>query len=125
MDGSLSEAGVRLVEASTFLNLTTAGRAVSRRGNPPGCGPGRIVTSNRDHRQGFAGRSRLEIHGALRSKPLLKELLAAQPEISCRDQVEWASRIPMADDITAEADSRRAYRRSAGHRLAADDVDPA
>ena len=60
---SLSQRGVRLVEASAFLNLTlpvvryrVAG--ISR----DALGPGGRAQS--DHRQGFAGRGRLEVPGA-------------------------------------------------------------
>jgi trans-AT polyketide synthase/acyltransferase/oxidoreductase domain-containing protein len=93
--------GVRLVEASAFLNLTlpvVRYRVAGIRRD----GSGRILASNRI----IAKVSRVEVASKFMApapEPLLRELLAAG-QISA-DQAEWASRIPMADDITAEADS--------------------
>jgi trans-AT polyketide synthase, acyltransferase and oxidoreductase domains len=92
---------VRLVEASAFLNLTLPvvryrvmglWREVA----------GRIVAPNRI----IAKVSRVEVASKFMSPPpdrYLRELVAAR-EIT-PEQAEWAARIPMAEDITAEADS--------------------
>jgi trans-AT polyketide synthase/acyltransferase/oxidoreductase domain-containing protein len=92
---------VRLVEASAFLNLTlpvvrfrVAG--IHRDGS------GHVVAPNRV----IAKVSRFEVASKFMGPPpdrLLKELVAAG-DIDAL-QAEWAARIPMADDITAEADS--------------------
>jgi len=92
---------VRLVEASAFLNLTlpvvryrVAG--IYRDGS------GRIVAPNRV----IAKISRFEVASKFMAPPpdrFVSELVAAG-EITA-EQAEWASRIPMAEDITAEADS--------------------
>jgi len=93
--------GVRLVEASAFMNLTlpiVRYRVAGIRRD----GSGRIVTSNRI----IAKVSRVEVASKFMApapEPLLRQLLAAG-QISV-EQVEWASRVPMADDVTAEADS--------------------
>jgi PfaD family protein len=92
---------VRLVEASAFLNLTlpvVRYRAMGIRRE----GSGRIVAPNRI----IAKVSRVEVASKFMAPPpdrFLRELVAAgdiTPE-----QAGWASRIPMAEDITAEADS--------------------
>ena len=55
--------GVRLVEASAFLEPDAAGGPLSRGGHPPRrLGPDRRAQS--DHRQGLAGRGRVQVHGA-------------------------------------------------------------
>jgi PfaD family protein len=92
---------VRLVEASAFLNLTlpivryrVAG--IYRDGS------GRIVPPNRV----IAKVSRFEVASKFMAPPperFLNELVAGG-ELSA-PQAEWAARIPMAEDITAEADS--------------------
>jgi PfaD family protein len=92
---------VRLVEASAFLNLTLP---VVRYRVAGMCrdGSGRIVAANRI----IAKVSRVEVASkfvAPPPEPLLRELLAAGQ--IAPEQAEWAARIPMADDITAEADS--------------------
>jgi PfaD family protein len=93
--------GVRLVEASAFLNLTlpvVRYRVAGLRRDQAG----RIVARNRI----IAKVSRVEVASKFLAPPparFLRELLASggiTPE-----QAEWAARIPMAEDITAEADS--------------------
>lgn len=93
--------GVRLVEASAFLNLTlpvVRYRVSGIRRDESG----RIVAPNRI----IAKISRVEVASKFMAPPpekFLRELVASgeiRPE-----QAEWASRIPMARDITAEADS--------------------
>jgi PfaD family protein len=92
---------VRLVEASAFLNLTlpvVRYRVSGLRRD----GSGRIVAPNRV----IAKISRVEVASKFMSPPparFLRELVASG-EITL-EQAEWASRIPMAEDITAEADS--------------------
>jgi trans-AT polyketide synthase, acyltransferase and oxidoreductase domains len=93
--------GVTLVEASAFLNLTlpvvryrVAGiaRDVS----------GRVIVPNRI----IAKVSRVEVASKFMAPPpaqFLRELVGSG-HITL-EQAEWASRIPMADDVTAEADS--------------------
>jgi PfaD family protein len=92
---------VRLVEASAFLNLTlpvvrfrVAGLHLD--------GAGRIIAPNRV----IAKVSRVEVASKFLSPPPAKFLgeLVARGEIT-PDQAEWAGRIPMAEDLTAEADS--------------------
>ncbi len=93
--------GVKLVEASAFLNLTlpvvryrVAGLERDR--------TGQVVATNRI----IAKVSRVEVATKFMAPPpapLLRELLTAGAITA--DQAEWASRFPMADDITAEADS--------------------
>ena len=93
--------GVRLVEASAFLNLTlpvVRYRVAGLRRD----GSGRIVAPNRI----IAKVSRVEVASKFMAPPpaqFLRELVATG-EIT-PEQAEWAARIPMADDITAEADS--------------------
>ncbi|MBI3267994.1 MAG: PfaD family polyunsaturated fatty acid/polyketide biosynthesis protein [Planctomycetes bacterium] len=93
--------GVRLVEASAYLDLTlsivryrTAG--IHRDAS------GRIVTPNRV----VAKASRVEVARKFLSPPpdgFLRELVAAGRLTQA--QAELAARVPMADDLTAEADS--------------------
>ena len=93
--------GVRLVEASAFLNLTlpVVHYRVAGLGRDQS---GRIVAANRI----IAKVSRVEVASKFMAPPpapLLRELVttgSVSPE-----QAEWATRVPMADDITAEADS--------------------
>jgi PfaD family protein len=92
---------VRLVEASAFLNLTLPVvryrvSGISRDAN------GGVVALNRI----IAKVSRVEVASKFMAPPqaqFLRELVATG-DISA-EQAEWAVRIPMADDITAEADS--------------------
>jgi PfaD family protein len=92
---------VRLVEASAYLNLTlpvVRYRVMGLRRE----GAGRIVAPNRI----IAKVSRVEVASKFMSPPperYLRDLVAAR-EIT-PEQAEWAARIPMAEDITAEADS--------------------
>jgi PfaD family protein len=92
---------VTLVEASAFLNLTlpvvryrVAG--ISRDAS------GRLIVPNRI----IAKVSRVEVASKFIAPPpsqFLRELVDSGHITS--EQAEWASHIPMADDITAEADS--------------------
>ncbi len=92
---------VRLVEASAFLNLTppvVRYRVMGIRRDESG----RIVAPNRI----IAKVSRVEVASRFMAPPpdrFLRELVAAG-EIT-PEQAELAGRIPMAEDITAEADS--------------------
>jgi trans-AT polyketide synthase, acyltransferase and oxidoreductase domains len=92
---------VRLVEASAFLNLTmpvVRYRVAGLRRE----GSGRIVAPNRI----IAKVSRVEVASKFMAPPpdrFLRELVQSG-EIT-PEQAEWAARIPMAEDITAEADS--------------------
>ncbi len=92
---------VRLVEASAFLNLTlplvryrVAGIRLDK--------SGRVVAPNRI----IAKISRVEVASKFMAPPPAKFLsdLVARGDLTA-DQAEWAGRIPMAEDITAEADS--------------------
>jgi PfaD family protein len=92
---------VRLVEASAFLNLTLPVVRYRVTGIERD-GSGRIIAPNRI----IAKVSRVEVASKFMAPPpagLLRELVAAG-ELT-PDQAEWAARIPMAEDITAEADS--------------------
>ena len=92
---------IRLVEASAFLNLTlplvryrVAGIRIDRSGQIRA--PNRII----------AKISRVEVASKFMAPPpdrFLRELVATGR--SRAEQAEWAGRIPMAEDITAEADS--------------------
>jgi trans-AT polyketide synthase, acyltransferase and oxidoreductase domains len=92
---------IRLVEASAFLNLTlplvryrVAGIRMDSSGQIRA--PNRII----------AKVSRVEVASKFMAPPpdrFLRELVATG-EITA-EQAEWAGRIPMAEDITAEADS--------------------
>jgi PfaD family protein len=92
---------VRLVEASAYLNLTlpvVRYRVAGVRRDASG----RIVAPNRV----IAKVSRVEVASKFMAPPperFLRELVATG-EITSQ-QAEMAARIPMADDITAEADS--------------------
>ena len=92
---------VRLVEASAFLNLTlpavryrVAGLVRDE--------SGRVFSTNRI----IAKVSRVEVASKFMAPPpaqMLREL--AGTGLVTSEQAEWATRIPMAEDITAEADS--------------------
>jgi PfaD family protein len=92
---------VRLVEASAFLNLTlpvVRYRVTGIRRDESG----RIVAPNRI----IAKVSRVEVASKFLAPPpekMLGELVAAG-DIT-REQAEWAARVPIAEDLTAEADS--------------------
>jgi PfaD family protein len=93
--------GVRLVEASAYLDLTLP--VVRYRVHGIHCNArGRIVAPNRI----IAKVSRVEVATKFLAPPPAKFLraLVAAGEIT-PEQAEWAARIPMAEDITAEADS--------------------
>jgi trans-AT polyketide synthase, acyltransferase and oxidoreductase domains len=92
---------VRLVEASAFLNLTVPVVRYRVAGLHRD-GSGRIVAANRI----IAKVSRVEVASKFMAPPPEKYLrdLVHNGEIT-PEQAEWATRIPMADDITAEADS--------------------
>jgi PfaD family protein len=93
--------GVRLVEASAYLNLTLPVVRYRAAGVERDAA-GRIVASNRV----IAKVSRVEVAAKFMAPPPARYLseLAASGAIS-PDQAEWAARLPMADDVTAEADS--------------------
>jgi PfaD family protein len=93
--------GVRLVEASAYLDLTLPVVRYRVFGIHRGA-DGRIVTPNRI----IAKVSRVEVASKFFAPPperLLGELIESG-ELS-RDQAELAAQVPMAQDITAEADS--------------------
>lgn len=93
--------GVRLVEASAYLDLTPAIVRYRVAGFRSGVG-GMIVPTNRV----IAKVSRVEVATKFLSPPperMLRELVAAG-HVS-KQQAELAARFPVADDITAEADS--------------------
>jgi trans-AT polyketide synthase, acyltransferase and oxidoreductase domains len=92
---------VRLIEASAFLNLTlpVVHYRVAGLGRDES---GRIIAANRI----IAKVSRVEVASKFMAPPpggMLRELVATGAVTP--EQAEWAARIPMADDITAEADS--------------------
>jgi trans-AT polyketide synthase, acyltransferase and oxidoreductase domains len=92
---------VRLVEASAFLNLTAPVvhyRVAGLRRD----GSGKIVAANRV----IAKVSRVEVASKFMAPapPQILRALVAAGAVSA-EQAEWAARIPLADDITAEADS--------------------
>jgi trans-AT polyketide synthase, acyltransferase and oxidoreductase domains len=93
--------GIRLVEASAFLDLTLSVVRYRTHGIHRD-GAGQIVTPNRL----IAKISREEVAAKFMAPPperLLRELVAAG-ELTA-EQAELATQIPMAQDITAEADS--------------------
>jgi trans-AT polyketide synthase, acyltransferase and oxidoreductase domains len=93
--------GVRLVEASAYLDLTLPVVRYRVHGLRLDAA-GRVIAPNRV----IAKVSRVEVASKFLAPPparFLRELVAAG-EINAQ-QAEWASRIPMADDLTAEADS--------------------
>ncbi len=93
--------GVRLVEASAYLDLAlpiVRYRVKGLRLDENG----RVVAANRV----MAKISRVEVASKFLAPPparFLRELVASG-EITAQ-QAEWAGRVPMADDVTAEADS--------------------
>jgi trans-AT polyketide synthase, acyltransferase and oxidoreductase domains len=92
---------VRLVEASAFLNLTlpvVRYRVAGLRRDESG----RLVAANRI----IAKVSRVEVASKFMAPPPAQHIreLVATGAITA-EQAEWAKHIPMADDITAEADS--------------------
>jgi trans-AT polyketide synthase/acyltransferase/oxidoreductase domain-containing protein len=92
---------VRLVEASAFLNLTppvVRYRVVGLRRD----GSGKIVATNRV----IAKVSRVEVASKFMAPapPQILQALVAAGDVTA-EQAEWAARFPLADDITAEADS--------------------
>ena len=93
--------GVRLVEASAYLDLTLPVVHYRVQGLHRD-GLGRVVAPNRI----IAKVSRFEVASKFFAPPPAKFLrvLVASGEINA-EQAEWADRIPMADDVTAEADS--------------------
>lgn len=93
--------GVRLVEASAYLDLTLPVVRYRLKGIHRDAS-GRVVTPNRV----IAKVSRVEVATKFLSPPpaaLLRELVASG-ELSA-EQAELAREVPMADDLTAEADS--------------------
>jgi trans-AT polyketide synthase, acyltransferase and oxidoreductase domains len=93
--------GVRLVEASAFLGLTLPIVRYRMHGIYRDA-EGHIITPNRV----VAKVSRLEVATKFFAPPpkeMLDQLVAAG-DISA-EQAEWAGQIPMAQDVTAEADS--------------------
>jgi PfaD family protein len=93
--------GIRLVEASAFLDLTlplVRYRVTGIRRDPQG----KVVAPNRI----IAKVSRVEVASKFLAPPperMLRELVQ-RGEIS-PEQAGWAARIPLAEDLTAEADS--------------------
>jgi PfaD family protein len=92
---------IRLVEASAFINLTlplVRYRVAGIRRNASG----QVITPNRI----IAKISRVEVASKFMAPPPVDFLdeLVARGDLTA-DQAEWAGRIPMAEDITAEADS--------------------
>jgi PfaD family protein len=93
--------GVRLIEASAFLNLTlpvVRYRVAGLRREPSG----RVVAANRI----IAKVSRVEVASKFMAPPpeaMVRELVATG--LVTAEQAQWAEGVPMADDITAEADS--------------------
>jgi PfaD family protein len=93
--------GVRLVEASAYLDLTPAIVRYRTHGIHQGS-DGRIVTPNRV----LAKVSRIEVASKFLSPPperLLQELVR-QGRLTA-EQARLAARVPVAQDVTAEADS--------------------
>nr|WP_250847043.1 PfaD family polyunsaturated fatty acid/polyketide biosynthesis protein [Aquisphaera insulae] len=94
--------GIRLVEASAFLGLTLPVVRYRVAGIHVDPASGRIVTPNRI----IAKVSRVEVATRFLSPPPERMLgeLVNRAEIT-HEQAILASRIPLADDLTAEADS--------------------
>jgi trans-AT polyketide synthase/acyltransferase/oxidoreductase domain-containing protein len=93
--------GVRLVEASAYLDLTLP-VVRYRVSGIHRAADGTIIAPNKV----MAKVSRIEVASKFFAPPperFLKELVAAG-DITA-EQAEWASHIPMAEDLTAEADS--------------------
>ena len=93
--------GVRVVEASAYLDLTLPVVRYRVHGIHRD-GAGRIVAPNRI----IAKVSRVEVASKFLAPPPAKFLraLVDSGEITA-DQADWAARLPMAGDVTAEADS--------------------
>nr|WP_020465950.1 PfaD family polyunsaturated fatty acid/polyketide biosynthesis protein [Singulisphaera acidiphila] len=93
--------GVKLVEASAYLDLTLPVVRYRVHGLRLD-GAGQVVVPNRI----IAKVSRVEVASKFLAPPPAKFLreLVASGEITS-EQATWAARIPMADDVTAEADS--------------------
>lgn len=93
--------GIRLVEASAYLDLTLPVVRYRVHGLRLD-GNGEVVAPNRI----IAKVSRVEVASKFLAPPPAKflEQLVASGEITA-EQARWAARIPMADDVTAEADS--------------------
>ncbi|WP_406694717.1 PfaD family polyunsaturated fatty acid/polyketide biosynthesis protein [Singulisphaera sp. Ch08] len=93
--------GIRLVEASAYLDLTLPVVRYRVHGLRLD-GAGQVVAPNRI----IAKVSRVEVASKFLAPPPAKFLreLVASGEIT-EEQANWAARIPMADDVTAEADS--------------------
>ena len=94
--------GVRLVEASAYLDLTLPVVRYRVHGiHRDACGPGRRAEPG--HRQGVAGRGGLEVPGAAAG-----EVSSASWSPRARsppEQAELGRADPVAEDVTAEADS--------------------
>jgi PfaD family protein len=93
--------GVRLVEASAYLDLTLPIVAYRVHGIHRD-GAGRTVTPNHV----IAKVSRVEVAAKFMAPPpaaMLRQLVA-QGDLTPQ-QAEWAGRVPVAQDVTAEADS--------------------
>lgn len=92
---------VRRVEASAFLDLTPAIVKYRLAGLRRGA-DGRVVAPHRV----MAKVSRVEVASKFLA-PAPERMVAALVASGdlTRDQAEWARRVPMADDVTAEADS--------------------
>lgn len=94
-------AGVRLVEASAYLDLTLPVVAYRVHGIHRAA-DGRVVAPNRV----VAKVSRVEVAARFMAPPpaaLLRQLVA-QGGLTAQ-QAEWAAHVPVAQDVTAEADS--------------------
>lgn len=93
--------GVKLVEASAYLDLTLPVVRYRVHGLRLD-GAGQVVAPHRI----IAKVSRVEVASKFLAPPPAKFLreLVASGEITS-EQATWAARIPMADDVTAEADS--------------------
>ena len=93
--------GVRLVESSAFLDLTLPVVRYRVAGLYRDSS-GRIVAPNRV----IAKISRVEVAAKFLAPPPAKFLRTLVDSGAITDtQAQWAARIPMADDVTAEADS--------------------
>lgn len=99
--GLLLRRGIRLVEASAYLDLTLPlvryrVHGLHRDGN------GRIIAPNRV----VAKVSRVEVASKFFAPPpaAMLRTLVQRGELTAQ-QAEWASQIPIAEDLTAEADS--------------------
>jgi PfaD family protein len=93
--------GVRLVEASAYLDLTLPVVRYRVKGLRRDAA-GKVAAGNRI----IAKVSRVEVASKFLAPPPAKFLreLVGSGDVTA-EQAEWAARVPMADDITAEADS--------------------